>query len=106
MEFDRLARNGGLQGKHVLMYAVEAKLEALCIKMVEKGADVNAKFVSSICSLPLSIVRHHPSVASCVPQVCKCHVTDSFALVLGCFGSSAGRKFHTLFIRVAQVREA
>ena len=50
VKLDRLARNGGLQGKHVLMYAVEAKLEALCIKMVEKGADVNAKYVSSICS--------------------------------------------------------
>lgn len=41
---------GGLQNKHVLIYAVEAKLEALCIKMVEKGADVNATYVSSICS--------------------------------------------------------
>ena len=39
-----------MQNKHVLIYAVEAKLEALCIKMVEKGADVNAKYVSSICS--------------------------------------------------------
>ena len=39
-----------VQDKTVLMFAIEAKLEALCIKMVEKGADVNAKLVSSICS--------------------------------------------------------
>ena len=33
-----------------MIFAIKAKLEALCIKMVEKGADVNAKLVSSICS--------------------------------------------------------
>ena len=49
-----------MQNKHVLIYAVEAKFEALCIKMVEKGADVNATYVSSICS---------PSIHG--PQVCK-----------------------------------
>ena len=25
------------------MYAIEAKLEALCDKLIEKGADINAK---------------------------------------------------------------
>ena len=42
-----------MQNKHVLIYAVEAKLEALCIKMVEKGADVNAKYVP-----PLTCIMH------------------------------------------------
>ena len=32
-----------LQGKTVLMYAIEAKLEALCDKLIEKGADINAE---------------------------------------------------------------
>ena len=41
-----------MQNKHVLMYAIEAKFEALCIKMVEKGCDVNATCVSSF-ALPL-----------------------------------------------------
>ena len=75
MEFDRLARNGGLQGKHVLMYAVEAKLEALCIKMVEKGADVNATYVSSVTSSIFSLYSRTSGL--------QCRVTDSFALISG-----------------------
>ena len=32
-----------MQEKTVLMFAIEAKLEALCDKLIEKGADINAK---------------------------------------------------------------
>ena len=32
-----------MQGKTVLMYAIEAKMEALSDKLIEKGADINAK---------------------------------------------------------------
>ena len=32
-----------MQDKTVLMYAIEAKLEALCDKLIEKGADINAE---------------------------------------------------------------
>ena len=31
-----------MQVKTVLMYAIEAKLEALCDKLIEQGADINA----------------------------------------------------------------
>ena len=31
-----------MQGKTVLMYAIEAKMEALCDKLIEQGADINA----------------------------------------------------------------
>ena len=32
-----------MQDKTVLMYAIEAKMEARCDKLIEKGADINAK---------------------------------------------------------------
>ena len=32
-----------MQGKTVLMYAIEAKMEALCDKLIEQGADINAE---------------------------------------------------------------
>ena len=32
-----------MQGRTVLMYAIEAKLEALCDKLIEQGANINAK---------------------------------------------------------------
>ena len=32
-----------MQGMTVLMYAIEAKMEALCDKLIEQGADINAK---------------------------------------------------------------
>ena len=32
-----------MQEKTVLMYAIEAKLEALCDKLIEQGVDINAK---------------------------------------------------------------
>ena len=31
-----------MQKKTVLVYAIEAKLEALCDKLIEQGADINA----------------------------------------------------------------
>eukprot|EP00961_Rhodomonas_salina_P061306 822963-Rhodomonas_salina.1 len=37
--------HGRGQGTSVLMYAIEAKLEALCDKLIEMGADINAKTV-------------------------------------------------------------
>ena len=37
------------------MYAIEAKLEALCDKLIKKGADINAK-TSGVPPLP-SIMR-------------------------------------------------
>ena len=33
----------GVQGKTVLMYAIEAKLETLCDKLIEQGSEINAK---------------------------------------------------------------
>ena len=32
-----------MQGKTVLMCAIQAKHEALCDKLIEQGADINAK---------------------------------------------------------------
>ena len=43
MKLDRLTRSCCVQGKTVLMYAIEAKMEALCDKLIEQGADINAK---------------------------------------------------------------
>ena len=55
VKLDRLTRSCCVQKKTVLMYAIEAKLEALCDKLIEQGADINAKD-SSVPPLP-SIMR-------------------------------------------------
>ena len=44
-----------MQGKTVLMYAIEAKLEALCDKLIEQGLDINAKEYRVP---PLSLIMH------------------------------------------------
>ena len=72
-----------MQKKTVLMYAIEAKMEALCDKLIEKGADINAndRWVRDINA------RDDIYVAPLSPIMCgsglQCHVTDSFALILG-----------------------
>eukprot|EP00961_Rhodomonas_salina_P274424 3707748-Rhodomonas_salina.1 len=43
--------HGRGQGKTVLMYAIDANLEALCDKLVEMGADINAKAVRTSSSV-------------------------------------------------------
>ena len=43
VKLDRLTRSCCVQEKTVLMYAIEAKLEALCDKLIEQGADINAE---------------------------------------------------------------
>ena len=53
------------QGKTALMYAIEAKLEALAEKLIEKGADIHA---TSVCSAPLLPVG--------LPQQCHELLTD------------------------------
>ena len=44
-----------MQGGTVLMFAIRAKMEALCDKLIEKGADINAK-TSRV--PPLSLIMH------------------------------------------------
>ena len=44
-----------MQGKTVLMYAIEAKMEALCDTLIEKGADINARDDDVP---PLSLIMH------------------------------------------------
>ena len=43
------------QDKTVLMYAIEGKLEPMCDKLIEMGADINAK---DECVEPLSCATH------------------------------------------------
>ena len=42
------------QEETVLMYAIKAKMEALCYKLIEKGADINAKSVCTTISFALT----------------------------------------------------
>ena len=39
-----------VQGTTVLMFAIEAKMEALCYKLIEMGADIHAM---TVCPTPL-----------------------------------------------------
>ncbi len=55
-----------LQGKTVLMFAIEAKLEALAEKLIEKGAEIDAKDVCCDSLVPAGL-----------PQLCLEPVTDS-----------------------------
>ena len=48
-----------VQGQTVLMFAIEAKMEALCYKLIEMGADIHAK---TVCPTPL--------LPSHLPQLC------------------------------------
>ena len=48
-----------MQDKTVLMFAIEAKMEALCNKLIEMGADIHAK---AVCPNPL--------LPSHLPQLC------------------------------------
>ncbi len=54
-----------LQCKTALMYAIEAKLEGLAEKLIEKGADIDAK---DVCSAPL--------LPAGLPQLCPELLTD------------------------------
>ena len=60
------------------MYAIEAKMEALCDKLIEKGADINAKdkYVP-----PLSSIMHRSGLLK---------VSDVF---FGCFSPRSIRDF-------------
>ena len=51
-----------MQKRTVFMYAIDAKLEALCDKLIEKGADINARTKRQGVS--------HPSSLVCVGQHC------------------------------------
>ena len=48
-----------MQDKTVLMFAIEAKMEALIYKLIEMGADIHAK---TVCPTPL--------LPSHLPQLC------------------------------------
>ena len=58
-----------MQGKTVLMFAIEAKMEALIYKLIEMGADIHAK---TVCPTPL------------LPSHLPCEISDLF---LACFGA-------------------
>ena len=51
-----------MQGKTVLMFAIEAKLEALCDKLIEQGADINAR--DDIYVAPLSRIMQGSATRS------------------------------------------
>ena len=53
-----LTRTWIVQGKTVLMFAIEAKMEALIYKLIEMGADIHAKIV---CPTPL-LPSHLPQL--------------------------------------------
>ncbi len=79
-----------LQGKTVLMVAIEAKLEALAEKLIEMGADINAKMVCcdslipaglpELCPEPLTesyvgcAICRHPQIACIVVELIAPHV--------------------------------
>ena len=63
-----------VQGKTVLMFAIEAKMEALIYKLIEMGADIHAK---TVCSFPL--------LPSHLPQLRETH---SDVMVWGYLGAS------------------
>ena len=50
-----------MQKRTGLMYAIEAKLEALCDNLIEKGADINAKDDDVP---PFSPIMHGPATHS------------------------------------------
>ena len=43
VKLDRLTLSCNVQKRTVLMYAIVAKMEALCDKLIEKGANINVK---------------------------------------------------------------
>ena len=47
-----------MQDKTVLMFAIEAKMEALCYKLIEMGADIHAE---AVCPTPL-LPSHLPQL--------------------------------------------
>ena len=47
-----------MQGMTALMFAIEAKMEALCYKLIEMGADIHAK---TVCPTPL-LPSHLPQL--------------------------------------------
>ncbi len=57
-----------LQGKTALMVAIEAKLEALADKLIEKGADIHATYVCCDSLVPAGL-----------PQLCPEALTESCA---------------------------
>ena len=50
-----------MQDKTVLMFVIEAKMEALCYKLIEMGADIHAK---TVCPTPL-LPSHLPQLRLC-----------------------------------------
>ena len=79
-----------MQGKTVLMYAIEAKLEALCDKLIEKGADINARDDDVP---PLSLIMHGSATRSILTAWCGC---DFWPRI----GTSTARKLPCLpFVR-------
>ena len=67
MKLNRLTRSCNVQGKTVLMYAIEAKLEALCDKLIEQGADINAR--DDIYVAPLSRIMQGSALHSLLTDV-------------------------------------
>ena len=51
-----------MQDKTVLMFAIEAKMEALIYKLIEMGADIHAK---TVCPTPL-LPSHLPQLREAV----------------------------------------
>ena len=70
-----------MQGMTVLMFAIEAKMEALIYKLIEMGADIHAK---TVCPTPL--------LPSHLPQVCV-------GLLTGLCGGQFGPGFGTATVR-------
>ena len=62
-----------LQGKTVLMYAIDAKMEALCDKLIEKGADINAKttFVPPLSPIMRGSALHSLLTDNIFPILCR-----------------------------------
>ena len=54
-----------MQDKTVLMFAIEAKMEGLCYKLIEMGADIHAK---DVCPTPL-LPSHLPQLREACSDV-------------------------------------
>ena len=86
-----------MQDKTVLMFAIEAKMEALIYKLIEMGADIHAK---TVCPTPL--------LPSHLPQLRETH---SDMMVWRYLGASISRLFQDVsdppsLFSIAQIREA